>query len=141
MGHSTNLISWGAVGLSSSFPKPATGRTLLLAGKRNCTHAVAFEMICDEICSGRIVHWIDGGMALDPSRLIPLLSKRGSSPEKLRLLQGCRAFTAHQMVDLVRRAKEDIRSNAQESEIRLVLITDLIGMFGDMQVRLSLIHI
>ena len=79
MGHSTNLISWGAVGLSSSFPKPATGRTLLLAGKRNYTHAVAFEMICDEICSGRTVHWIDGGMALDPSRLIPLLSKRGSS--------------------------------------------------------------
>ena len=39
------------------------------------------------------------------------------------------------MVDLVRRAKEDIRSNAQELEIRLVLITDLIGMFGDMQVR------
>ena len=39
------------------------------------------------------------------------------------------------MVDLVRRAKEDIRPNVQESEIRLVLITDLIGMFGDMQVR------
>ena len=135
MGHSTSLISWGVVGLSSSFPRPATGRTLLLAGKRNYTHAVAFEMICDEICSGRTVHWIDGGMALDPSRLIPLLSKRGSSPEKLRLLQGCRAFTAHQMVDLVRRAKEDIRPNVQESEIRLVLITDLVGMFGDMQVR------
>ena len=41
------------------------------------SHNLVSEMICDEICSGRPIHWIDGGMALDPSGLIPMLSKRG----------------------------------------------------------------
>jgi hypothetical protein len=135
MGRDSNLISWGVPGLSASFPKPATGRTLLLEGAKKYSHNLVSEMICDEICSGRPIHWIDGGMALDPSGLIPMLSKRGRPPDELRLLRGCRAFTAHQMVDLVRRARGDIRPREGESEIRLVVITDLASMFGDMQVK------
>ena len=108
---------------------------MLLAGKRNYTHAVAFEMICDEICSGRIVHWIDGGMALDPSSDATCSPRGGRSPEKLRLLQRMPGFHSTSDGGSGQTRRRTSRSNAQESEIRLVLITDLIGMFGDMQVR------
>ena len=66
------------------------------------------EMLCQEIYAGRPVHWIDGGMSLDPSALIRPLSDRGRTPSSLSLLRTCRAFTAHQMHELVSRLERDL---------------------------------
>ncbi len=133
----TAIVPWGVEALSKTFPAPVTGNTMLLEGSNGQAHAIAMEMVCSEISSGRPVHWIDGGMLLDPSKIIPILTRKSGSSNDLRLLQGCRAFTAHQMLDLVRRAQNDVNSMDNHRNIRLVIITELIRMFADTQVRRS----
>ena len=116
-------------------PGPKTGGILLVEGGKSVGLALCREMLCEEIYAGRPVHWIDGGMSLDPSALIRPLSDRGRNPSSLSLLRTCRAFTAHQMHELISRLEEDLLVFEDGGDVRLVVLSDLAGMFADNQVK------
>ena len=128
-------VSWGIRNLSTTVPGPETGGILLVEGGKSLGLALCREMLCEEIYEGRPVHWIDGGMSLDPSALIRPLSDRGRNPSSLSLLRTCRAFTAHQMHELVSRLEEDLLVFEDGGDVRLVVLSDLAGMFADNQVK------
>lgn len=126
-------VSWGVNEMSLIFPRPKTGTAMLIEGPRQLSLRFVIEMLCEEISSDSPVYWVDGGMSLDPSALIRPLSARGMPASRIELLRACRAFTAHQMVDLLRRLDGEIRTCAYREKPRLVVITDLTKMFADRQ--------
>ncbi len=135
MASEQDLLSWGVNQMSLIFPRPRTGTAVLIEGSRQSSLRFVIEMLCEEISSDGPVYWVDGGMSLDPSALIRPLSARGLPASRIGLLRACRAFTAHQMVDLLRRLDEEIRSYADRGKPRLVVITDLAKMFADRQLK------
>ena len=118
-----------------AIPGPETGGILLVEGGKRAGLSLCREMLCQEIYAGRPVHWIDGGMSLDPSALIRPLSDRGRTPSSLSLLRTCRAFTAHQMHELVSRLERDLLVFEDGGDVRLVVLSDLASMFADSQVK------
>ena len=121
--------------MASSFPPPRAGEVVLAEGSKRCSLALVEAMICDELERGMSAIWIDGGMVLDPSALISSLSRRGLRPTLLDNLRVCRAFTAHQMVEVVRRVESDISSDDGLQSARLIVTTELACMFPDEQVK------
>ena len=120
--------------MASSFPPPRAGEVVLAEGSKRCSLALVEAMICDELERGMSAIWIDGGMVLDPSALISSLSRRGLRPTLLDNLRVCRAFTAHQMMEVVRRVESDISSD-DGLRARLIVATELACMFPDEQVK------
>ena len=100
--------------MASSFPPPRAGEVVLAEGSKRCSLALVEAMICDELERGMSAIWIDGGM------------------DNLRV---CRAFTAHQMVEVVRRVESDISSDDGLQSARLIVTTELACMFPDEQVK------
>ena len=135
MASEQDSVSWGVNEMSLIFPRPKTGTSVLIEGSRQSSLRLVIEMLCEEISSDSPVYWLDGGMSLDPSALICPLSARGMPASRIELLRACRAFTAHQMVDLIRRLDEEIRTYAGRGKPRLVVITDLTKMFADRQLN------
>lgn len=135
MAFEQDSISWGVDEISLLFPRPKTGTMALIEGSRQCSLRLIIEMLCEEISLDNPVYWIDGGMSLDPSALVRPLSIRKIPTNRIELLRACRAFTAHQMVDLLRRLGEEIQNYANRSKLRLVVVTSLTKMFSDRQVN------
>ena len=135
MASEQDSVSWGVNEMSLIFPWPKTGTAVLIEGPRQLGLRFVIEMLCEEISSDSPVYWVDGGMSLDPSALIRPLSARGMPASRMELLRACRAFTAHQMVDLLRRLDREIRTYADRGKPRLVVITDLTKMFADRQLN------
>ena len=135
MASEQDSVSWGVSEMSLIFPRPKTSTVMLIEGSRQSSLRFVIEMICEEISSDTPVYWVDGGMSLNPSALIHPLSARGSPTTCIGLLRACRAFTAHQMVDLIRRLDEEIRAYADRKKPRLVVVTDLAKMFADRQLN------
>ena len=135
MAATVERVSWGVRNLSMAIPGPETGGILLVEGGKRAGLALCREMLCEEIYAGRPVHWIDGGMSLDPSALIRPLSDRGRTSSSLSLLRTCRAFTAHQMHELVSRLERDLLVFEDGGDVRLVVLSDLASMFADSQVK------
>ena len=135
MASEQDSISWGVNEMSLVFPRPKTGTAVLIEGQRQSSLRFVIEMLCEEISADSPVYWVDGGMSLDPSALIQPLSARGLPASRIGLLRACRAFTAHQMVDLLRRLDEEMRTYADRGKPRLVVITDLARMFADRQLN------
>ena len=135
MASAVERVSWGVRNLSMAIPGPETGGILLVEGGKRAGLALCREMLCEEIYAGRPVHWVDGGMSLDPSALIRPLSDRGRTPSSLSLLRACRAFTAHQMHELVSRLEKDLLVFEGGGDVRLVVLSDLASMFADSQVK------
>ena len=135
MASEQDSVSWGVNEMSLIFPWPKTGTAVLIEGPRQLGLRFVIEMLCEEISSDSPVYWVDGGMSLDPSALIRPLSARGMPASRIELLRACRAFTAHQMVDLLRRLDGEIRTYVDRGKPRLVVITDLTKMFADRQLN------
>jgi len=135
MAAAAERVSWGIQNLSKAIPGPETGGIVLVEGSKRVGLALCREMLCEEIYAGRPVHWVDGGMSLDPSALIRPLSDRGRNPSSLSLLRTCRAFTAHQMHELVSRLETDLLVFEDSKDVRLVVLSDLASMFADNQVK------
>ena len=127
-------VSWGIRFLKSKLPSPEVGDMLLIEGSKRSTRYLTRYMICDELVKGRPVHWIDGGMGLDPSTLIRPLARKKCGIEALDNLHACRGFTAHQMAEIVKR----LDSETDDGDLvkgRLIVISDLASMFADTQVK------
>ena len=74
MAATVERVSWGVRNLSMAIPGPETGGILLVEGGKRAGLALCRVMLCEVISAGRPVHWVDGGMSLDPSALIRPLS-------------------------------------------------------------------
>jgi hypothetical protein len=128
-------ISWGIRFLNSKLPRPEVGGMLLIEGSKKSTRYLTRYMICEELVKGRPVHWIDGGMGLDPSTLIRPLARKKRGIELLDNLHVCRGFTAHQMAEIVKRLASESPNNENLVKGRLIIISDLASMFADTQVK------
>ena len=127
-------VSWGVRSLKSSLPSPEVGGMLLIEGLKRSTRYLTRHMICEELVKGRPVHWIDGGMGLDPSTLIRPLAHKKKGIELLDNLYACRGFTAHQMAEIIKRlASKNSDDNLRKG--RLIVVSDLASMFADSQVK------
>ena len=127
-------VSWGVRSLKSSLPSPEVGGMLLIEGLKLSTRYLTRHMICEELVKGRPVHWIDGGMGLDPSTLIRPLAHKKKGIELLDNLYACRGFTAHQMAEIIKRlASKTSDDNLRKG--RLIVVSDLASMFADSQVK------
>ena len=127
-------VSWGVRSLKSSLPSPEVGGMLLIEGLKRSTRYLTRHMICEELVKGRPVHWIDGGMGLDPSTLIRPLAHKKKGVELLDNLYACRGFTAHQMAEIIKRlASKTSDDNLRKG--RLIVVSDLVSMFADSQVK------
>ena len=118
-------VSWGVRSLKSSLPSPEVGGMLLIEGLKRSTRYLTRHMICEELVKGRPVHWIDGGMGLDPSTLIRPLAHKKKGIELLDNLYACRGFTAHQMAEIIKRlASKNSDDNLRKG--RLIVVSDLL---------------
>ncbi len=127
-------VSWGIRFLKSKLPSPEVGNMLLIEGSKRSTRYITRYMICDELAKGRPVHWIDGGMGLDPSTLIRPLAHKKRGIEALDNLHACRGFTAHQIAQIVKRLDSEV-DDEDLVKGRLIVISDLASMFADTQVK------
>jgi len=87
---------------------PRSGRMTFLEGSREAVDAL-FRMFCvREVSEGGQVYWADGGMSFDPHHMARMLHRAGYNP---RMLLGnihvSRAFTAHQMCDILEEGLEE----------------------------------
>lgn len=128
-------VSWGIRFLKSKLPSPKVGEMLLIEGSKRSTRYLTKSMICEELTKGRPVHWIDGGMGLDPSTLIRPLARKKRGCEALDNLHACRGFTAHQMAEIVKRLAFEFPDDENLVKGRLIVISDLASMFADTQVK------
>ena len=76
----TTSISWGDPAIDLVLPKPKTPAVLLIDQNRKEFQDVLLRMVANDLSESRPVHWIDGGMAFDPSPILPLLRMRGCNP-------------------------------------------------------------
>jgi hypothetical protein len=124
--------------LDLQLPRLKTGTLLLLEQERREMMPLVHRMVCDELAEARPVHWIDGGMMFDPSRILSLLLWRDCPSDAMDRLHVCRGFTVHQTAAIVERlAVEATEESPPErlSEGRLVVASDLARMFADPQVN------
>ncbi len=128
-------VSWGIRFLNSKLPSPGVGGMLLIEGSKRSTRYLTRRMICEELAKGRPVHWIDGGMGLDPSKLIRPLARKKRGIEVLDNLHACRGFTAHQMAEIIKRLASESPNDENLVKGRLIVISDLASMFADTQVK------
>ena len=96
-------LSWGMGFLDTEYPKIETGETVLIRGRRSSNEILINHLICEELSKRQPVYWIDGGMRLDPSLLIPTLLKKNGKITNLDYLYASRGFTAHQMLEIIKR--------------------------------------
>ena len=104
-------LSWGMGFLDTEYPKIETGETVLIRGRRSSNEILINHMICEELSKRQPVYWIDGGMRLDPSLLIPTLLKKNGKITNLDYLYASRGFTAHQMLEIIKRLAREKEIN------------------------------
>ena len=130
-------LSWGMGFLDTEYPKIETGETVLIRGRRSSNEILINHMICEELSKRQPVYWIDGGMRLDPSLLIPTLLKKNGKITNLDYLYASRGFTAHQMLEIIKRLAREKENKKGLHSGRLIIISDLVNMFMDEQVSSS----
>ena len=90
---------------------PNSGMTLFKGSSRRCQLARSVAEVCvsEMLARQEFVHWVDGACRIDPSRLIPLLSKRSDD------IRGClsrmlvsRGFTLHQFLQQIERLPNEV---------------------------------
>ena len=111
-----------------------SGMTLFKGSTRRCQLARSVAEICvsEMLARQEFVHWVDGACRIDPSRLIPLLSKRSND------IRGClsrmlvsRGFTLHQFLQQIERLPNEIALTNSS----LVVIDGILQMHADELVR------
>ena len=130
-------LSWGMGFLDTEYTKIETGETVLIRGRRSSNEILINHMICEELSKRQPVYWIDGGMRLDPSLLIPTLLKKNGKITNLDYLYASRGFTAHQMLEIIKRLAREKENKKGLHSGRLIIISDLVNMFMDEQVSSS----
>ena len=65
-------ISWGDSAIDLVLPKPKVPSVLLIDQHRKEFQGALLRMVANDLSESIPVHWIDGGMAFDPSPLLPL---------------------------------------------------------------------
>ena len=130
-------LSWGIGFLDREYPKIETGETILIRGRRSSNEILINHMICEELSKRQPVFWIDGGMRLDPSLLIPTLQKKHGKITNLDYLYASRGFTAHQMLEIIKRLAREEENEKRLHSGKLIIISDLVNMFMDEQVSSS----
>jgi hypothetical protein len=130
-------LSWGMGFLDTEYPKIETGETVLIRGRRSSNEILINHMICEELSKRQPVYWIDGGMRLDPFLLIPTLLKKNGKITNLDYLYASRGFTAHQMLEIIKRLAREKENKKGLHSGRLIIISDLVNMFMDEQVSSS----
>ena len=130
-------LSWGMGFLDTEYPKIETGETVLIRGRRSSNEILINHMICEELSKRQPVYWIDGWMRLDPSLLIPTLLKKNGKITNLDYLYASRGFTAHQMLEIIKRLAREKENKKGLHSGRLIIISDLVNMFMDEQVSSS----
>ena len=130
-------LSCGMGFLDTEYPKIETGETVLIRGRRSSNEILINHMICEELSKRQPVYWIDGGMRLDPSLLIPTLLKKNGKITNLDYLYASRGFTAHQMLEIIKRLAREKENKKGLHSGRLIIISDLVNMFMDEQVSSS----
>ena len=130
-------LSWGMGFLDTEYPKIETGETVLIRGRRSSNEILINHMICEELSKRQPVYWIDGGMRLDPSLLIPTLLKKNGKITNLDYLYASRGFTAHQMLEIIKRLAREEENEKRLHSGKLIIISDLVNMFMDEQVSSS----
>ena len=140
MSRSTSL-SWGDSAIDLVLPKPKVPSVLLIDQHRNEFQGALLRMVANDLSESIPVHWIDGGMAFDPSPLLPLLRIRGcKNREVLSNFHICRGFTAHQTASIIQRlSNEAISKNSPNRMIegRIIVISQIPRMFMDTQLKKS----
>ena len=135
----TTSISWGDPAIDLALPKPKTATVLLIEQNRKEFQDVLLGMIAKDLSESRPVHWIDGGMAFDPSPILPLLRMRGyTRREALGNFHICRGFTAHQTASIVQRLADEAKSNDPPNRIiegRIIVVSQIPRMFMDTQLK------
>ena len=110
------------------------GMTLFKGTTRRCQLARSVAEICvsEMLAKGEFVHWVDGACRIDPSRLIPLLSRQSED------IRGClsrmlvsRGFTLHQFLQQIERLPNEVRLTGSS----LVVIDGILQMHADELVR------
>ena len=130
-------LSWGMGFLDTEYPKIETGETVLIRGIRSSNEILINHLICEELSKRQPVYWIDGGMRLDPSLLIPTLLKKNGKITNLDYLYASRGFTAHQMLEIIKRLAREKENKKGLHSGKLIIISDLVNMFMDEQVSSS----
>ena len=113
---------------------PNSGITLFKGSSRRCQLARSVAEVCvsEMLARQEFVHWVDGACRIDPSRLIPLLSKRSDD------IRGClsrmlvsRGFTLHQFLQQIERLPNEIALTNSS----LVVIDGILQMHADELIR------
>ena len=130
-------LSWGMGFLDTEYPKIETGETVLIRGRISSNEILINHLICEELSKRQPVYWIDGGMRLDPSLLIPTLLKKNGKITNLDYLYASRGFTAHQMLEIIKRLAREKENKKRLHSGKLIIISDLVNMFMDEQVSSS----
>tara|TARA_B100000900_G_scaffold415661_1_gene446473 strand:- start:722 stop:1513 length:792 start_codon:yes stop_codon:yes gene_type:complete len=130
-------LSWGIDFLDTKYPKIETREVMLIRGKKSSNSHLIKYIICEELSKQKPVYWIDGGMGLDPSLLIPILLKKNGKVTDLDYLHACRGFTAHQMLEIIKRLASKTEEEDKLHRGKLIVISDLVNMFTDEQVSSS----
>ena len=132
-------VSWGDRSIDLSFPKPRLSSVLLIDQNTQDFQSVLLRMVANELESSRPVHWIDGGVSLDPSRLLPLLRMRNCDTlTPLRNFHISRGFTAYQTVSIVKKLANEAKLIPPPDRIingRLIIISEVSRMFMDSQLK------
>ena len=130
-------LSWGIEFLDTKYPKIETGETILIRGEISSNDLLIKYMICEELSKQMPVYWIDGGMRLDPSLIIPILLRKNGKITNLDYLHASRGFTVHQMLEIIKRLAKEEENRMKLHSGKLIVISDLVNMFMDEQVSSS----
>jgi len=135
----SNGISWGDSAIDLVLPKPKAPTVLLVDQDRMEFQGSLLRMVANELSESRPVHWIDGGMAFDPSPLLTLLRIRGCDNHKaLSKFHICRGFTAHQTASIIQRLASEANSKDSPNRMRegrIIVISEIPRMFMDTQLK------
>ena len=134
-------ISWGDSAIDLVLPKPKVPSVLLIDQHRKEFQGALLRMVANDLSESIPVHWIDGGMAFDPSPLLPLLRIRGcKNREVLSNFHICRGFTAHQTASIIQRLSNEAGSKNSPNRLiegRIIVISQIPRMFMDAQLKKS----
>ena len=134
-------ISWGDSAINLVLPQPKASSVLLIDQDEKEFENSLLRIVANELSESRSVYWVDGGMAFDPSSLLPLLRIRGcDNHQALSNFHICRGFTAHQTTSIIQRLANEAGSKDPPNSMRegrIIVISEIPRMFMDTQLKKS----